>query len=158
MKATLAFNNDPLEAARDLEIAIRYDLYDDTAGKDSHGSNAAALLLRVSEYLRAGQPVPAILASIVATAFEKTAKTKKDREKVLARGLGLAHDNRRQRHHPAAIRGVVLRFLNQGLTETAAVKKAASALEVAPNTVWTPWRKYREAAQAALGYLPWERK
>ena len=155
MMAALVFNNDPVEAARDLEIALRYDTAD---GEDSRRGNAAALLLRVSEYLRKGQRVPTILAGIVATAFEKAAKTKKDRVKVLAHGLGLASDNRRLKQHPAEIRGMVLHFINQGSIETTAVNNAATALKVSPTTVWTTWRKYRKATQADLGFLPWERK
>ena len=154
MMNALVFNKDPKEAARDFEIALRYD----SAAEECRGGNASALLLRVSEYLRRGKPVPTILAGIIATALEKTAKASCDREKVLAQGLGLAFVNARNKHHPAEVRGMVLHFISQSMTDTKAVNNAARELGVSPTTVWTTWRQYRKETIAHIGFLPWKKK
>src|SRR5688572_8918437 len=98
MPMRLIFNNDDAEDDFDFEIALRCKT---TGGEESagRGSNAIALLSRVAEYMRRGQPVPTTLAVVVVNAFEETARASHDdRSKVLLRELGLVHDNRPPKH------------------------------------------------------------
>lgn len=149
----LVYNQNPGEADRDLEIALRYAT---AAGEKWPGDNAIALLSRVAEYLKQGQPVPSTLAGIVVEAFENAATAKpNEREKVLAHGLGLARGHRPPKHHRALIDGTVVQFIRQGCSETKAVKAAAEKLNVSPTTVRNSWRKFRDSTRKELGFLPW---
>lgn len=116
-------------------------------------------------YLRAmadhiEQSVPTVFAKPLVDALRAAADVPpyappEERARVLAHGLGLAHDNRRSVVHPASINGTMHGALAQGLSETKAAAAVAKKFGIGISTVWSAWRPYREAVRKQHGFLPW---
>jgi hypothetical protein len=161
--AKLVFNQDKKESDRDFEIALRFgtsagEVIDVDCGAEVHRENLVAFLERVSWYLRTGQPVPTVLANIVADAFDSAATARSSRARIAAvtHGLSLTSGGKRPVHHPARICGTVQRFIQQNFSETSATKKAAKELGIAASTVRAYWKPYQEYMMDELGFLPWD--
>ena len=148
----LVFNADSKEADIDLLLALRHDTGEGELTLEDRGKNAGAMLARVAEYLRRGEPIPSAFAGTLAAAFEAVASATSpaDRQKAITRGLGITQDNKRQKRHPALVRGQVQLGLSHGLSETAAIAAAAKAMNMGVTTVRGYWDAYKAGKAAML--------
>jgi nucleoside phosphorylase len=148
----LVFNPEVKEADIDLLLALRHDTGEGELTLEDRGKNAGAMLARVAEYIRRGEPIPSAFAGTLVTAFEAVAAATSpaDREKAITRGLGITQDNKRQKQHPALVRGQVQARLSEGLSETAAIAAAAKAMNMGSTTVRGYWNAYKAEKEALL--------